>query len=173
MSLPDPTPGLVISYAYPWHDEARRGQEEGSKDRPCVIVLSAIHGPSGTVVTVAPVTHHPPLDQAAAIELPAITKRRLGLDDDPSWVVVSEVNRFHWPGPEVRPIPGSDPPNFRYGLLPARLFLRIRERLIDIASSRGAPVVRKRKMLNVPLLSFQAAPAMRKIKRAATQPAAP
>ena len=72
MPLPEPTPGLVIGYACLWHDEARRGQEAGSKDRPCVIVLSAIHGPSGAVVTVAPVIHHPAADPAAAIELPAI-----------------------------------------------------------------------------------------------------
>ena len=143
MSLPDPTPGLVIGYAYLWHEDARRGREEGSKDRPCVIVLTTIQGESGTVVTVAPVTHHPPANPDTAVELPAETKRRLGLDEERSWVAVSEVNRFQWPGPDVRPIPGSDPPIFSYGLLPAKLFLRIRERLIDVASSRGAPVVRR------------------------------
>ncbi len=143
MSLPEPTPGLVISYAYLWHEEARRGREEGSKDRPCVVVLSVIQDESGTVVTVAPVTHRPPADPETAVELPAETKRRLGLDDERSWVAVGEVNRFHWPGPDVRPIPGSDPPSFSYGLLPAKLFLRIRERLIDVASSRGAPIVRR------------------------------
>ncbi len=143
MSLPEPTPGLVISYAYLWHEEARRGREEGSKDRPCVVVLSVIQDESGTVVTVAPVTHRPPADPETAVELPAETKRRLGLDDERSWVAVGEVNRFHWPGPDVRPIPGSDPPSFSYGLLPAKLFLRIRERLIDVASSRGAPAVRR------------------------------
>jgi len=35
------------------------------------------------------------------------------------------------------------PPRFGYGLLPATLFRRIRERLIDIASRRGAPVIRR------------------------------
>ncbi len=143
MSLPEPTPGLVISYAYLWHEEARRGREAGSEDRPCVVVLSAIQDESGSVVTVAPVTHRPPADPETAVELPAETKRRLGLDDERSWVAVGEVNRFHWPGPDVRPIPGSDPPSFSYGLLPAKLFLRIRERLIDVASSRGAPIVRR------------------------------
>lgn len=143
MSLPGPVPGLVIGYAYLWHDEARRGQEEGRKDRPCVIVLSAVRDELGPVVTVAPVTHSPPVDPAAALELPAETKRRLGLDDARSWVVVGEVNRFRWPGPDLRTIPGSNPPRFDYGLLPARLFRQLRERLIDIASSRGAPVIRR------------------------------
>ncbi len=143
MPLPEPTPGLVIGYAYLWHEEARRGREEGGKDRPCVIVLNAFQGEPGSVVTVAPVTHRPPADPKTAVELPAETKRRLGLDDARSWVVVGEVNRFHWPGPDLRPVPGSDPPSFSYGLLPAKLFLRIRERLIDVASSRGASVVRR------------------------------
>ena len=143
MSLPDPVPGLVIGYAYLWHEEARRGEEEGRKDRPCVIVLSVVPDESGAVVTVAPVTRSPPVDPAAAVELPAETKRRLGLDDARSWIVVGEVNRFRWPGPDLRPIPGSDPPRFDYGLLPARLFRRVREKLIDAASSRGAPVVRR------------------------------
>ena len=143
MALPVPTPGLVISYAYLWHEEARRGLAEGGKDRPCVIVVSTIRDESGTVVTVVPVTHHPPKDPDTAVELPAATKRRLGLDDQRSWAVVSEVNRFRWPGPDVRPIPRSNPPSFSYGLLPAKLFLRIRERLIDVASRHGAPVVRR------------------------------
>jgi hypothetical protein len=143
VSLPEPSPGLVIGYAHLWHGEARQGREEGAKDRPCVIVLSTTRNEFGNTVTVAPVTHRPPLDPGAAVELPAATKRRLGLDAERSWVVVSEVNRFRWPGPDLRPIVGTDPPRFGYGLLPARLFLRIRQRLIDMASSRGAPVVRR------------------------------
>jgi hypothetical protein len=39
MALLEPEPGLVISYAYLWHHEHRGGQEEGRKDRPCMIVL--------------------------------------------------------------------------------------------------------------------------------------
>ncbi len=143
MPLPDPTPGLVISYAYLWHEEAGRGLEEGRKDRPCVVVLSSVLEEHGIVATVAPITHVRPKDPQAAVELPAGTKRRLGLDDERSWVIVSEVNRFRWPGPDLRPIAGTDPQRFSYGLLPAKLFLRIREKLIDVASRHGAPVVRR------------------------------
>ncbi len=117
--------------------------EEGSKDRPCVFVLSAVRHELGTVVTVAPISHSPPSEPEAAVELPAQTMRRLGLDDERSWAVVGEVNRFRWPGPDLRPVPGSNPPRFSYGLLPAKLFLRIRQRLIDVASARGAAVVRR------------------------------
>ena len=143
MSLPDPVPGLVIGYAYLWHEEARRGQEEGRKNRPCVIVLSTQQDETGTIVTVAPVTHSPPDIPEEALEIPAATKRRLGMDGQRSWIVVGEVNRFRWPGPDLRPVPAANPPRFDYGLLPARLFRQLREKLIDVASRRGAPVVRR------------------------------
>jgi mRNA-degrading endonuclease toxin of MazEF toxin-antitoxin module len=61
MSLPRPEPGLVIPYAYLWRYEHRKGQEEGRKTRPCVIVLAAENQADGTTrVTVAPITHTPP-----------------------------------------------------------------------------------------------------------------
>ena len=33
----------------------------------------------------------------AAIEIPAQTKKRLGLDEDRSWIMLTEANRFVWP----------------------------------------------------------------------------
>lgn len=42
MSLPEPHPGLVIRYAYPWKREFDEGHEEGSKDRPCAIVVTVM-----------------------------------------------------------------------------------------------------------------------------------
>ena len=70
MPLPDPQLGLVISYAYLWHHEHQAGQDEGRKDRPCVIVLAVDRGADGLIVTVVPVTHVPPADPSLAIELP-------------------------------------------------------------------------------------------------------
>lgn len=94
MALPKPVPGLVISYAYLWRDEALRGLEEGRKDRPCVIILSVEESDGRTLVTVAPVTHSPPAHAESALELPAATKQRLGLDGDRSWVIAADLNRF-------------------------------------------------------------------------------
>jgi hypothetical protein len=37
-------------------------------------------------------------------------KRHLGLDDEPSWIITTEVNRFVWPGPDIRVVEGSDTP---------------------------------------------------------------
>jgi len=103
VAFPAPVPGLVIRYAYLWRSEHRRGLEEGVKDRPRVIILSAISHDGEEVVTVLPVTHTPPSNDADALEIPAATKRRLGLDDERSRIVVTEANEFVWPGPDLRP----------------------------------------------------------------------
>ena len=38
MPIPNPEPGLVISYAYLWHHEHQAGREEGQKDPSWIIV---------------------------------------------------------------------------------------------------------------------------------------
>src|SRR5215469_1421995 len=117
MAIPGPEPGLVISYAYLWHHERQAGKQEGSKDRPSVIVLAVERETDGaSLVTVLPITHSPPRDPASAIEMPAQVKRHLGLDDDRSWVVVSEGNEFLWPGFDLRKRPHSN--RYDYGFLP-------------------------------------------------------
>jgi hypothetical protein len=88
-----------------------------------------------TVVTVLPVTHTPPLDRAAAVEIPLVTKQRLGLDSQRSWVVCSEINRFVWPGPDIRPIPGR-PGEIAYDVLPPGVFQQIKARLLALAAAR-------------------------------------
>jgi hypothetical protein len=105
MALPDPEPGLVISYSYLWHHEHNAGRDEGTKFRPCVIVL-AVDRPADhvVVVRVAPVTHLAPRVGVAAIEIPSAVKRHLGLDEERSWVILDEVNDFAWPGFDLRPI---------------------------------------------------------------------
>lgn len=135
MPLPAPRPNLVIRYAYLWHDDHLRGQEEGSKDRPCVIVLTTPAAEEQTLVTVLPITHTPPGDPGEAVEIPLATKQRLGLDFEKSWVVCSEVNRFVWPGPDLRSIPGRFG-DVVYGDLPYRLFEQIKQRVLALYTAR-------------------------------------
>lgn len=99
MSFPSPYPGLVIRYAYLWKREADVGREEGSKDRPCAIVMAVVTQDGEQEVLVLPITHSPPANPADAVEIPSQTKARLGLDADRSWVVITEANAFVWPGP--------------------------------------------------------------------------
>lgn len=141
MPFPEPVPGLVIRYAYLWRREWERGQEEGVKDRPCAIVTTVTHDQGQKVVTVLPVTHTPPSDSAQAVEIPYATKQRLGLDSDRSWIVLSEANRFEWPGPDLRmKEPEHAPESVAYGLLPRALFKEIAEKFADAVEARLAQV---------------------------------
>ncbi|HLQ91745.1 MAG TPA: type II toxin-antitoxin system PemK/MazF family toxin [Xanthobacteraceae bacterium] len=137
MPLPVPEAGLVIGYSYLWHSEFQRGQEEGLKDRPCVVVVASRRAGDQTIVTVVPVTHAPPPSVAdAAIELHPATKARLGLDGARSWVVVSEINRFVWPGTDLRPVSRNEPDRFAYGRLPPATFNQIAERLVACVKAK-------------------------------------
>ena len=139
MALPDPEPGLVISYAYLWANEVEAGQEEGTKDRPCAIILARQIVDDVTVVTVAPITHTPPSDSSAALAIPPPTKKRLDLDESPSWIITSEVNDFVWPGPDLRPVTGANPVRFHYGVLPPSFFRKLKEMFLAQARIRIVP----------------------------------
>jgi len=128
--LPAPHPGLVIRYAYLWKREYEAGQEEGSKDRPCAIIMAVTDDEGESQVLVLPITHTPPYDAADAVEIPLVTKQRLGLDGERSWIVITEVNEFVWPGPDLRPVPGGDG-SIAYSVLPPRLFEVVRDRFLD------------------------------------------
>jgi len=90
---------MVIRYAYLWRSEHDKGIEEGGKDRPCAVLLAVMDDAGDQKVVVLPITHSPPHDAAEAVEIPPATKRRLKLDDERSWIVLAEANRFTWPGP--------------------------------------------------------------------------
>ena len=139
--LPQPVPGLVIRYSYLWRKEQLAGREEGVKDRPSAIVASIRRAADGDVrVLVLPITHALPDNPDEAIELPVAVKRRLGLDMERSWIVLSEWNEFTWPGPDLRPAPTG---SAAYGMLPPALFQQVRARFIALATSRQARQVRR------------------------------
>jgi hypothetical protein len=139
--LSPPAPGLVIRYSYLWASEHARGQEEGVKNRPCAVVVASTDEAGGPIVTVLPISHTPPSDRLLAVEIPAVTKRRLGLDDDRSWVVLTEANRFVWPGPDLRPLRPGDAEGVAYGPLPYRLFKDIRLKFIAALKASAARAV--------------------------------
>jgi hypothetical protein len=136
MAFPTPVPGLVVRYSFLWSHEARNGAEEGSKDRPCAVLLTMRTQKGRDVVTVLPVTHSAPEYPALAVEIPPATKKRLGLDGERSWIILSEANRFFWPGPDLRPIPGGEPDAVAYGQLPEALYDIVREKWLE-AYDRG------------------------------------
>jgi L-asparaginase len=66
----------------------------------------------------------------------AIAQVHLGLDDQPSWVVVDDFNVFTWPGYDLRPVPGQKD-RYHYGLLPPRLFVDIIRRFSELRRQGG------------------------------------
>ena len=144
MSLPRPEAGLVVRYSYLWHVEHVRGREEGVKDRPCAIILAVADKRVGRDrVWLLPVTHLPPIDQDAAVEIPGVVKRRLGMDSDRSWVVLSEWNECLWPSSDLRRTSRHKDASVAYGFLPPRFFDHVRERFVDLVAKRRARRVQR------------------------------
>lgn len=129
MALPEPAPGLVSSYSYLWRDQHLAGSEEGRKARPCAIVVTSKEENGDTTVYVVPITHSHP-DDPHAVKLPAITKRRLGFDEAPSWIVTSELNRFIWPGYDLRPVSRTSADVFAWGFLPVNVFEAVKRGVV-------------------------------------------
>ncbi len=116
-----PGVGAVIRYGYLWAADAHRGMREGLKNRPCVVVVTLTDGNGKDVLIVMPITHVQPAATDLAVELPIATKRRLGLDEDRSWIVTREYNSFVWPGYDIRPDESGE---IIIGTLPGTLVAR-------------------------------------------------
>jgi len=138
-----PPPGAVIRYAYLWHREAISGREEGAKDRPCAVVLTTQADTAQTRLYVLPITHSPPHAAATAIEIPPAIKAHLGLDGERSWIILDELNIFAWPGPDLRPIPGTMPARLLYGVLPPRFFNFLRQQFLATARLRQTSLIQR------------------------------
>jgi len=139
MAFPTPEPGLVIAFSYLWSEEAEQGHAEGSKTRPCAIVVAQIQeGGQAPRVVVAPITHSPPANPDRALELPAAVRRHLGLDEDRSWIILDDFNVFTWPGFDLR----TDPKTGRcdYGFLPPLFFEQMRRKYLQLIATSAASV---------------------------------
>lgn len=136
MTLPPPRVGLVVRYAFLWSHETSRETPEARKDRPCaVVVATQREGTDEVRVIVAPITHRLPADPSAAIELPDDVKRLLGLDAERQWLCFDELNRFTWPGFDLRPLPGRRG-RWHYGMLSQALFEQVRQGILRRQNER-------------------------------------
>lgn len=134
----------MIRYSYLWSHEHALGREEGTKDRPAAVVALLQQADGQHEVVVLPITSSPPMEPPAAVLIPAATRARLGLQPEPCWILVSEYNRFVWPGPDLRPVDrGSNDFSVSYGLLPDRLMAEVREALRRWRADRAVHAVRR------------------------------
>ena len=141
MALPDAKPGLVVRYDYLWSREAAAGRDQG-KDRPTCLVAASDSLTKPRYVVLLPITHSPPDAGAVGIAIPPKVKQAIGLDDAPSWVVVSEYNVDEWPNAGLMPIPGK-PGTFSYGFIPPGLFAQIKAKFLELARQNKSAVVRR------------------------------
>ena len=126
-----PVDGTVVRYSFLWPHERKAGLREGTKDRACVVVMSSGDGR----FLLAPITSRPP-EKSTSIDLPLEIKRHLGLDERKSWVIASNLNKFTWPGFDIRAVPGKSPPTYSYGRLPSGYLLQIQSTLAGLARKR-------------------------------------
>lgn len=92
-------------------------------------------------ILVAPITHRQPASLSHAIEIPKIVKRDLGLDEERSWIIIDELNRFIWPGPDVRVVAGRADPYF--GAIPDWLFIQVREGIGALAGKNAMRMIKR------------------------------
>jgi hypothetical protein len=141
VAFPDPKPGLIVRYDYLWSHEAAAGRDQG-KDRPTCLVAASDSSSKPRFVVLLPITHSPPGGDAVGVEVPAKVKRALGLDDTPSWVIVSEYNVDEWPNAGLSPLPGR-PGVFSYGFIPPGLFTQIKAKFLELARQNKGGAVRR------------------------------
>ena len=89
-----PRTGDVWRYPFVWSREARDGETEGRKGRPCVVPIVVTAGGGGSFIYFLPITTQPPRKGQNAVEVPLTELRRAGLDTGgSSWVMLDEYNR--------------------------------------------------------------------------------
>lgn len=130
-----PPVGHLICYEYLWLSQAT-ARGDGSKSYPCAVVLARADLGPAPVAYVAGISHAEPHADRRALPLPAKLKRHLGLDTEPSWIYVDELNIFVWPGPDLRPaqrlcrLPAAKG-SCVIGPLPTDWFDRVRNEIVE------------------------------------------
>ena len=107
-----------------------------------VVVVARIVSDDRTELMVAPITHSEHASDKA-IEIPAEVRQLLGLDEDRSWIIATELNRFTWPGPDIRLAPTGETPF--YGTIPAKLFGQLRQAISDHANANRVRIPKRTK----------------------------
>ncbi len=141
MPLPEPRPGLVFRYDYLWSREAGAARDQG-KERPACLVAALDSSIAPRFVVILPITHTPPDKGTVGVEIPAKVRQAIGLDDAPSWVIVSDHNVDEWPNGGLAPVPAR-PGAFSYGFIPPGLFAQVKAKFLELAGQGRSPGVRR------------------------------
>ncbi len=131
----------MIRFDYLWSREHAVGRTQG-KDRPTCLVVASDDAMQGRFVVLLPITHTPPAQGAVGIEIPLAVKKAIGMDDAPSWVIVTDFNVDEWPSQGLAPIPGQ-PGRYAYGFIPPSLFAKIKAAFLEHHRGGAAQGVRR------------------------------
>ncbi len=93
-------------------------------------------------VVILPITHSAPVGDTVALEIPPKVACALGVDEERGWIVVSDHNVDEWPNAGLAPIPGR-PDLFSYGFIPPGLFVRIKDKFLELADAGRSTGVRR------------------------------
>jgi hypothetical protein len=93
-------------------------------------------------VVLVPITHSPPSGASVGIEIPLNVKRKIGLNDEPSWIIISKYSVEEWPNGGLSTIPGRNGV-FAYGFIPPGLFATVKAQFLDLAkANKSKPLQR-------------------------------
>jgi len=132
---------MVLRYDYLWSREAIQGRQQG-KDRPTCLVAASDSRINPSYVVLLPITHSRPTGDTVGIEIPDKVKKAIGLDDEPSWVIVSDYNIDEWPNAGLSQIPGKSGV-YSYGFLPPSLFATVKSKFTQLVREKRARSVKR------------------------------
>jgi hypothetical protein len=83
------------------------------------------------------------MPNVVGIKIPPKVRQAIGLDDVPTWVIVSKHNIDEWPNGGLAPIPGRSGRIFIYGFVSPGLFAQIKAKFLELSEQgRGVGVRR-------------------------------
>ena len=131
MPLPELTIGLVVHYEYLWHRQAVTAAVTADKGHPaCVVVTYRQKDRPDDFVIYLPISHTQPSNADDGIELPDDVKSKIGLDNAPQWILLSECNVDTWPF-DLRQVPNRPAGQFHYGHFPPSMFKIVRDAFVE------------------------------------------
>jgi uncharacterized protein YifN (PemK superfamily) len=139
---PNPEVGQIIKYDYLWRDEQQRGKIEGSKERPCAVIVAIQSQNDGSyTVLLAPITHSSKQANNASILIPRQAKKITGLDEDQSWLLTTEVNAVSWLDPGILPAKKGQ---WLYGYLPRGIAKKAVEDILKFRGEKKLKIIDRR-----------------------------
>lgn len=106
------------------------------------LIFSVGFGSTCIVLSVERITHRAPTGTTVGIEIPMKVKQAIGLEEAPSWVIVSEHNVDEWPNGGLSAVPGEGDA-FAYGFLPPGLFSKVKAAFLVLARNKKTGAVRR------------------------------